>query len=119
MKEGDYVRLDRGQGIARIDEINDGICYLDREIYDEYGDETFILSKKDIIKSSPNRLDLIEIGDYVNGFPVINTAEESVTIVTMLFFEVKEKDIKSIVTKEQFRNLEYVINNNSNKENFS
>ena len=65
--------------------------------------------RKDIIKASHNIMDLIEVGDYVNG--------DRVTQVTSRYVEVcygrdscdfiNEEDIKSIVTKEQFESIEY------------
>ena len=72
-----------------------------------------------IVKSSPNIIDLIEVGDYVNGKRInfihkdIYDGEEWVadkgleneTTSQILL----EEDIKSIVTKEQFENMEYKL----------
>lgn len=66
-------------------------------------------------KISENIIDLIEVGDYVNG--ILVTGKES----TLLYTEIKGIDrsgyhipisqygdgIKSIVTKEQFSSVEY------------
>ena len=67
--------------------------------------------RKDIIKASHNIMDLIEVGDYVNG--------DRVTQVTSRYVEVcygrdscdfiNEEDIKSIVTKEQFESIKYSL----------
>ena len=67
--------------------------------------------RKDIIKASHNIMDLIEVGDYVNG--------DRVTQVTSRYVEVcygrdscdfiNEEDIKSIVTKEQFESMKYSL----------
>ena len=111
MKLGDYVRLDRCQGINRIDEEDViGTFYLEHAIYNEWGDETFKLDTNDVIKSSPNIIDLIEKGDYVNGLKVNKKYEDRVVINTrdeiIVWFEYQ---IKSIVTKEQFKSMEYKI----------
>ena len=70
------------------------------------------------IKHSFNIIDLIEVGDYVNGKRVfatenrINDNGEKV-ILTENYDEwtddgvISNKDIKSIVIKEQFENIEY------------
>ncbi len=121
MKVGDYVRLDRCQGINKIDEEDEiGTFYLEDVIGDEWGDETFRLDTNDVIKSSPNIIDLIEVGDYVNGYLVkdIDYAFDDVVmnnknarIVPYIDCN-KDKyidDIKSIVTKEQFSQMEYKL----------
>lgn len=60
-------------------------------------------------KTSHNIIDLIEVGDYVNGCKVHNIAncltiilnnEENISWIN-------PSDIKSIVTKEQFSSMEY------------
>ena len=66
--------------------------------------------KEDIIKSSPNIIDLIEVGDYVNGERVINIIKKYKYLeASDEEFVIDEKDIKSIVTKEQFKEMEYRI----------
>ena len=124
MKVGDYVRLDRCQGINKIDEEDEiGTFYLEDVIGDEWGDETFRLDTNDVIKSSPNIIDLIEVGDYVNGSKIIELAtnidgkvlylETDITEFDNVYacghINIYEKDIKSIVTSEQFSQMEYRI----------
>lgn len=70
--------------------------------------------KKDIIKSSPRIIDLIEVGDYVNGHEVLEKYHDELRLNTendVLCF-VKEKDINSIVTKQQFESMQYVVKEN-------
>ena len=121
IKVGEYVRLTRNQGIRKIEEIDDDGYWLDNYIADEFGDSTIFLYKdeidKNIVKHSNNIIDLIECGDYVNGHKVVNEiwGEDD----NELYFEIEggfnkakyigEKDIKSILTKEQFSSLEYII----------
>lgn len=70
--------------------------------------------RKDIIKASFNIIDLIERFDLVNGHLVIckmyENEKDIPTIVKCVgdyYFE--EKDIKSIVTKEQFNSVKYEV----------
>ena len=74
----------------------------------------------DITKASHNIIDLIEVGDYVNGFRVdeigeyhsIKTdkvetyAKVNCSALLNCFYE---EDIKSIVTKEQFESMSYKV----------
>ena len=92
---------------------NKELCYeVDRpinvnmELYDE-----------DISKASHNIIDLIEVGDYVNGEKVgyIDDYDgamieyyydyEDINVGVGHFFE----EIKSIVTKEQFESISYEV----------
>lgn len=65
-------------------------------------------------KSSPNIIDLIEEGDYVNGIyvDIIEKEQKRVWHVScygdedIVFYN---EDIKSIVTKEQFENCMYKV----------
>jgi hypothetical protein len=60
-----------------------------------------------ITKHSPNIIDLIEVRDYVNGELVASVDEESVEIGEG--WHVKSKDIKSIVTHQQFNSIKYEV----------
>ena len=70
--------------------------------------------RKDIIKASHNIIDLIEVGDYVNGLLVtricedIETNEKYINLFGSVS-EWEEEDIKSIVTKEQFESIKYSL----------
>ena len=76
--------------------------------------------KRHIVKVSNNIIDLIEVGDYVNGVEVMEVDLEkkpylkfvhgiSTTDVGLITYmgDSKLYGIKSIVTKEQFANMEY------------
>ena len=110
MKVGDYVRTEISslnlQRIGKIKKIiSEDFIHTDIGTYD----------KENIIKSSPNIIDLIEVGDYVNGHKVIYTIGninkriyvEYVNMDELL--EIKLEQITSIVTKEQFESMEYKI----------
>lgn len=116
MKVGDYVRLDRCQGIRKIDDYDEETkeYFLDSDIWDEWGDLTLKLEKYDVIKFSPNIIDLIEIGDYANGHKVTafmydgkNNRIGVVVDSEQWAYDIDE--IKSIVTKEQFRIMKYKV----------
>lgn len=72
-------------------------------------------AKKYMVNCSYNLIDLIKVGDYVNG--------DRVTQVTSRYVEVcygrdscdfiNEEDIKSIVTKEQFESMKYSLEGNN------
>lgn len=70
-------------------------------------------TKENVVKASYNIIDLIEVGDYVNGYYVEDVLKTFVNVaVGSNYFQsptIYEKDIKSIVTKEQFENMKYGI----------
>ena len=120
MKVGEYVRTDNCIG-----KVYD-ICHKEEDYYkfiiENHG--TLRICDSDyIVKSSPNIIDLIEVGDYVNGEQVSRIKqcpeyhlgngilifnEHNETIYSN-FRTSKYYDIKSIVTKEQFSQMEYRI----------
>ena len=98
MKVGDYVRTING--IIKISEIKNGVMRDDEDS----------LHFGDFIKSSPNIIDLIEVGDYINGLPVRFVEENRIDIGQAEdYLWLKNEHIKSIVTKEQFKNIEYEV----------
>ena len=116
LEVGQFVRLKSGY-ICKIININDF-----REPNMKYGVEAnylkdvMFIGDDDILKASHNIIDLIEVGDYVNGCYIqeIKSLKDNV-MVCMLDsdYEVESvitnKDIKSIVTKEQFESMEYKV----------
>ena len=68
--------------------------------------------EKDIVKHSFNIIDLIEVGDYVNGYKVVEVTEYTFTTMEQGGYKVHHKEcvtIKSIVTKEQFESIKYEV----------
>ena len=73
---------------------------------------------KDIIKASFNIIDLIEVGDYVNGREVVeepcndnfSVGQKHLWLCNKKLY-LLEQDIESIVTKEQFEQVSYKVNN--------
>ena len=70
-------------------------------------------TKENVVKASYDIIDLIEVGDYVNGYYVEDVLKTFVNVaVGSNYFQsptIYEKDIKSIVTKEMFSSMEYRI----------
>ena len=104
LEVGMYVRTK--YGISKIDE--------DRRI--DYGiikPVIDILKEEAILKASHNIIDLIEVGDYVNGFIVNDIVKENEDIRFNLVGQLEpylhNEDIKSIVTKEMFSSISYEV----------
>ncbi len=126
LEEGMYVRTK-----------NNGICKLYREFHEDSVDvgigvfpeidgffidkeEINYIEKKDVLKASYNIIDLIEEGDYVNGYKVTaiyNPNGDDIFNFTLIMEHgyktinpyIKHYPIKSIVTKEQFESMTYEV----------
>jgi len=129
LRVNDYVRTNKGN----IDKLTDKNIIIYEVALTGFGEKP--------IKSSPNIIDLIEEGDYVNGLPVERVEgtwdnENDIRIwfgvatygkktdlpnhkyivkdefendYELRFRNIAPKDIKSIVTKEQFESMEYKV----------
>ena len=127
---GEYVRIKHmynNQKIAKIKGIlNKDPYYKNMQMYlidvihqhDNGHFKSYKIYEEDIIKHSKNIIDLIEVGDYVNGQLIEKIYKKENDRIYYEFlehedgsFEIMEmcelKNIKSIVTKEQFENMEY------------
>ena len=120
MKVGDYVRTKYGIAKYISDKFTKNAMYyvVDKDIMicNVEGWENCLSGSNEIIKSSPNIIDLIEVGDYVNGHKVVDIAKAPKRAVYIE--DVKQKsglipytrdNIKSILTKEQFESMEYKV----------
>lgn len=114
---GEYVRLARNQGINKIIDIYDKKYELETDIANEWGEFTCILEeyqlKDEIINHSKHLIDLIEVGDYVNGREVKHIAmfEGFPDYPKLIFVDethlipddtCENDEIQTILTKEQF-----------------
>lgn len=131
LKEGMYVRTEKGiakyLGLGKdVLTINDK-HYANQHLFDDYifdvghdwGDtlnnEEFKNIDKYIEKEpSYNPIDLIEVGDYVNGLLVTRICIDNETNKKYLNLygsvsEWENEDIKSVVTKEQFNSVKYEV----------
>ena len=111
MKVGDFIRTKDGY-VGKILRLGDEFSY---DCIYESGDFKYAIGFHSIAKHSPNVIDLIEVGDYVNGHLVysilIDNDFKGVQVESdhLLYHTIEEKDIDSIVTHEQFNSIKYVI----------
>ena len=104
LEVGMYVRT-KGGFIDKIISFKSTISNDYVELEDEY-----YANKKDILKASNNIIDLIEVGDYVNGELVEYIEVDSYKdYVINNGYWCNQENIKSIVTKEQFSQMEYKV----------
>ena len=116
MKVGEYTRLN-----GEIHKITKIEFDEDTLVYDVWFEDTDYGIFTEKLKSSPNIIDLIEVGDYVNGMEVtridgtrwdendLHCYCEHNGDENWKQAMIPAKDIKSIVTKEQFESMEYKV----------
>lgn len=118
IKVGEYVRINKDYrilavGIGKVKRI-----VIDKKyVYVEMKEETLQglpmqIDIKNIVNHSKDIIDLIEVGDYVNGhlvYRIDNNTTIWIETETNLYCGIYESDIKTIVTKEQFKAMEYKI----------
>jgi len=115
----EYIRTKNGR-IAKIDTINNvRYTYWTAKVKRKpelVGTYRILINGKyeleDIVKNSKNIIDLIEVGDYVNGLivqDIIKTDKKHILYVNGDYTSggIQKNEIKSIVTKEQFAQMEY------------
>ena len=110
IKVGEYVRSLVNGNISKVLEISDLLEEPNVKYYKTGTFTGFCSTENYNVKHSPNITDLIEVGDYVNGFYVINKPFNQ--RIHTEFDDFFEEDIKSIVTKEMFSSVEYRVENN-------
>ena len=109
------IKKDNGYGKPRVkvielDRILDTIFKFD---YEFYTDEKVIKE----CKASYNLIDLIEVGDYVNGEKITRVIPQDICCDEVLDYqhifvndkEIFKHEINSIVTKEQFESMKYEV----------
>lgn len=129
LKKGMYVRTKKG--IGKINEIRDFMGVLEFHLDSNIGkihnvtDNTYWNNVDDIIgEPSEHLIDLIEVGDYVNGNKVTKLSFDKLLLhcktiechqedlsrgyegVTFMY---TNNDIKDVITKEQFNACKYVV----------
>ena len=115
LEVGQFARLKSGysdeMGIGKISFVaNCGVATID------FKNKKLGVFVEDIKKVSYNIIDLIEVGDYVDGCYIqeIKSLKDNV-MVCMLDSDyesvstITNRDIKSIVTKEQFEKMAYKV----------
>ena len=123
ISKGMYIRFKDNKGIQYIGKlinINEyrEPCFkyaIEVNWYDDY----IFIGDDDILKVSFNIIDLIEVGDYVNGYLVIGKPykfydTQFISLDTSESWnwskgEMPIKYIETIITKEQFNSMKYVV----------
>ena len=110
---GDYIRT-KEWGIAKVNRINNGKVTM---IKNKNNRTTHYFTQ--LKEPSQNIIDLIEEGDYVNGNEIALEAPNPDPLCDPIYgyFDrygelvgiIENEDIKSIVTKEQFKSVEYEV----------
>ena len=121
LKEGLYIRTKKG--IGKIDKTRIFMEELEIHLDSNQGtirnvkDNTYWNNVDDIIGEPREHLiDLIEVGDYVNGEKVTSAEpvyekdnERYLGFGDYDYYIHASEDIKSVVTKEQFNSMKYVV----------
>ena len=129
------MELEVGMYVRTKDGYISKCIYYDNELENIYGFDSTVRKsfgdtydfiycneqKEHITKASHNIIDLIEVGDYVNGYRVdfVENIDSPIITIKKVFCEeyTKDlysktfniKDIKLIVTKEQMEAIQYVV----------
>ena len=122
LEEGMYVRTKWGNGEQTISKCTNKVDigdtqYSNNDFYIYTDKQGEVIYKSMILKASHNIIDLIEVGDYVNGYPVYETIDypdntRAIVIADdnkSIIWEESSQYIKSIVTKEQFESMKYEV----------
>ena len=117
IKVGEYVRINNdfrliALGIGKVIRINQDTIYVKNNF-----ELPFAFKLENIAKHSKNLIDLVEDGDYVNGYKIIaiNYKENYITIQNINEFDengikvLQEDEIKTILTKEQMEANCYTV----------
>lgn len=118
IEEGEYIRTIYGEifKVFRTTKQNKKYIFVDREV-DRHQDRDVndsVLEIKEIVKHSKNIIDVIEVGDYVNGYYVEKVWEQvnyrmAIDLRGSYLGLSDDKFIETIVTKEQYKEMEYRV----------
>ena len=105
LKEGMYVRTKDGEIFE---------CYVGEQMgkpiyYPKNSKTNGFIYYDEICSISKDLIDLIEEGDYVNGYRVTYVYPNLIKVDSTDIWEIHPHDIKSIVTKEQFNSVKYEV----------
>lgn len=123
LKVGMYVRFKDKRGIQYIRKIISvntekperryAAIYIDKDANNCNG-----VSLKNIVgEPSFDLIDLIEVGDFVNN-KMVNRIEKNYIVVNEIWNGrelIRNDEIKSIVTKEEFESRKYVVERDTNE----
>ena len=118
LKVAMYIRTKDKNGIQYIRKIVDlpKDTRYESIIVDKYIHNVKWVSKKNVLKASYEKMDLIKLGDYVNGKEVAEIlTDEHGNVTDIAYLEEVEgqayslQPIKNIATKEQFESMKYIV----------
>ena len=109
----EYIRTEYGiiGKILEDEDIAENGVYIDTTFFDDYADVTNFVKYENIAKHSKIESEIVEIGDYVNG-KLIHKIDKGENYCYLYYGNKKtfvNYQIKSIVTKEQFKIVEYEV----------
>ena len=119
LRENMYVRTKDGI-ITKVDYIDDDTIFFDKELYKVYSDSINFLKKdtlERVVKVSYNIIDILEVGDYVNGDKIFSI-DDCKGAMRQFYYDYEnpnddvghwEEEIKSVITHEQFKQMEYKV----------
>lgn len=116
---GEYVRTKKGN-IGKVLDITTCTGQKRKKYLIKWNIvKAYYITGTTIIKHSPNIIGLIEVGDYVNGVEVIDLADgihlefannvPFVDVGLASYTDGHVEGIETIVTKQQFNNMEYRV----------
>lgn len=111
LKVGMYVRTNyRKEKVIRkiVKIVEDPSAHDHYLIFDKPTRYTYYVEDKNFI-AKKDAIDLIEVGDYVNGYRVTYVYPNLIKVDSTDIWEIHSHDIKSIVTKEQFESIKYEV----------
>lgn len=117
IKVGDFIRNKEGY-IGKIEKI----IYDDLEKQNYYSCEKHNVMAsgyiEQIVAHSPNLIDLIQCGDYVNGYRILEKTKIKNNQMQICILKdnnssnwrtINNETLKSIVTKEMYKSVEYIV----------
>jgi len=112
----EYVRTKDGhiakyiEKLAKDEDVSDGMLF-DGYIYEKHKHIRYSFLKEIIVKHSKELIDLIEVGDFVNGYRVKGKTEKKIAVDYYCYSEELGEEnwlilyndmIQTILTKEQY-----------------
>ena len=117
IKVNEFVRTKDGY-IGKY--VKDGLRKGTIEVEDNM--VSWIVDNYNILKCSKNLIDLIQVGDYVNGEKVTEIKEWNSSkdgyfryAVTCYYEIIRADEIKTVVTKEMMESISYKVKRNSDE----
>ena len=108
LEVNEYVRTKDGhiakyiEKLVKDEDVSDGMLF-DGYIYEKHKHIRYSFLKEIIVKHSKQLIDLVEVGDYVNGkYVQKRKSDRNGKYILALIGIIEEQDIKTILTKEQF-----------------